>query len=318
MTTEIEAAALAIPEPAPAPVTIFGTDDPRAIVERIAEISVALAAEIKRRSLSNTIRGREYIREEGWAFCGAMLGIFPRTGTVTPLPDGTGFDARVDLLRGGVVVGGAIAECSRAETKWAEEDTYAIKSMAQTRAAGKAFRMALGFIACAAGYEATPAEEMPADDVAAATSAQPAAAASCPQHGAGYVKQRVARGGPYREREVWSCSHNAGSGEAPAWCAWETPVAAPAPTRPPPPAPRPERSAFRRVLAAAMGEYSLTQASLARLLGCRVDDLRTDERLLAYRETKYGTTPEAEVVAAMVQQMEDAATPRPTRHAWRR
>ena len=34
-------------------------------------------------------------------------------------------------------------------------------SMAQTRALGKAYRMALGWIMKMAGYEATPAEEMP-------------------------------------------------------------------------------------------------------------------------------------------------------------
>jgi len=40
-------------------------------------------------------------------------------------------------------------------------EEFAIKSMAQTRALGKALRLPLGWIVSLAGYKATPAEEMP-------------------------------------------------------------------------------------------------------------------------------------------------------------
>lgn len=57
----------------------------------------------------------------------------------------------------------AEAFCSNLEESKMKNDEYAINSMAQTRATGKAFRIAFSWIMAMAGYEATPAEEMPAD-----------------------------------------------------------------------------------------------------------------------------------------------------------
>jgi hypothetical protein len=47
------------------------------------------------------------------------------------------------------------------ERNWSHRDDYALRSMAQTRAVAKALRLCLGWIMSLAGYEATPAEEMP-------------------------------------------------------------------------------------------------------------------------------------------------------------
>jgi hypothetical protein len=107
---------------------------------------------------------------------GAMLGIAPVTREVKELrsPEGEvyGFEARVELVnRAGEVVGGGIGECSWAETTWGAREPYALKSMAQTRATGKAFRLALGFVMAAAGFEATPAEEMPQESASGPTQA---------------------------------------------------------------------------------------------------------------------------------------------------
>ena len=75
-----------------------------------------------------------------------------------------GWEARVQALTlQGAVVGAADAQCLRSENNWKTRDDYALRSMAQTRAAAKALRMPLGFIMALAGYEATPAEEMPAE-----------------------------------------------------------------------------------------------------------------------------------------------------------
>ena len=153
----------------PQALTVFGTDDPGAIVQRVTAIAQPLAAFIKQQRMSTNIQGREYVLAEGWSFMGAMLGVAPRATAVHELRDADGrvcgFEANVELLtRDGAVVGGAIAECSRYESNWADRDDFALKSMAQTRATGKAYRMAFGFVMKAAGYEATPAEEMPADD----------------------------------------------------------------------------------------------------------------------------------------------------------
>ena len=53
-----------------------------------------------------------------------------------------------------------VAICSNKEANKRQWDEYAICSMAQTRATGKAFRNLLSWIMKAAGFEATPAEEM--------------------------------------------------------------------------------------------------------------------------------------------------------------
>lgn len=55
----------------------------------------------------------------------------------------------------------AEAFCSNLEESKEKNDEYAIMSMAQTRATGKVFRIAFSWIMKMAGYEATPAEEMP-------------------------------------------------------------------------------------------------------------------------------------------------------------
>jgi len=53
-------------------------------------------------------------------------------------------------------------ECSREESSWAERDRYALLSMAETRAASKACRMAFAWVVVLAGegFATTPSEEM--------------------------------------------------------------------------------------------------------------------------------------------------------------
>lgn len=60
----------------------------------------------------------------------------------------------------GEIVGQGYALCTNAEEIKVTFDEYAVLSMAQTRAIAKAFRNTIGFIITAAGFEATPAEEV--------------------------------------------------------------------------------------------------------------------------------------------------------------
>jgi len=165
------------------PATLFGTSSPALIVERVSEMADALAGFIRKHHMARRLetdaaarrreeRGlpapKEYVFVEGWAFAGQMLGIAPLTREVREVrnPAGhlVGFEAVVELVRAdGTVIGAAIGECSWDEERWQGRDAYALKSMAQTRAMGSAFRRSLGFIMTAAGFEATPAEEMPSD-----------------------------------------------------------------------------------------------------------------------------------------------------------
>ena len=53
-----------------------------------------------------------------------------------------------------------MAICTNKEPGKTNFDEYAVASMAQTRAVGKAFRLKIGWLLKIAGYETTPAEEM--------------------------------------------------------------------------------------------------------------------------------------------------------------
>jgi hypothetical protein len=76
-----------------------------------------------------------------------------------------GWEARVEARTlDGRVVGAAESECLSSERKWGRADDYAIRSMAATRATSKALRMPLGFVMELAGFDATPADEIPAED----------------------------------------------------------------------------------------------------------------------------------------------------------
>jgi hypothetical protein len=148
------------------PQTIFRTDDPMEIMQRTAEVATALKQFVKDQGLLSQISGRDYIVVEGWQMAGMMLGVTP--GKVTTLPVEHGWEAIVELHdRTGRIVGSGEAECLDTEKAWKSHEDYARKSMAQTRAVGKAFRNTFGFIAKAAGMEATPAEEMPPEQPAA-------------------------------------------------------------------------------------------------------------------------------------------------------
>jgi len=145
-----------------APVTLFGTDDPVAVVERASVIATALADVIRRRHLFKHIGQSDHVFVEGWTLLGSMLGVFAEVEWSRPL-DGTyeGWEARaVARTLAGRTVGAAESMCSRGEGKWRTSDDYAIRSMAQTRAVSKALRLPLGFIMELAGYSATPAEEL--------------------------------------------------------------------------------------------------------------------------------------------------------------
>lgn len=133
---------------------------PEKVVERASEIATALAGIVDSRKLYKFIGGKKYVLLEGWSTLGAMLGVLPVEEWVRPIEGG--FEAYVTLIRtrDGLKIGGASAMCTEQENNWRARDKYAIRSMAITRAAGKAFRLAFSWIIQLAGYEPTPAEEM--------------------------------------------------------------------------------------------------------------------------------------------------------------
>lgn len=113
----------------------------------------------------------EYVLVEGWEVLGTMLGIVPITQIVEPICNDKGkvrgYKARASLYRNpvmehGEIVGGTLIATTEASAtiEGFQKDTASMMSMAQTRALGKCYRMALSWIMKMAGYEGTPAEEM--------------------------------------------------------------------------------------------------------------------------------------------------------------
>jgi hypothetical protein len=77
-----------------------------------------------------------------------------------------GFRATVKVVtREGEVVGRASAYCMTDEPTWSKRPLHALAGMAETRATSRALRKPLGFIVELAGYNTTPAEEMPTVDM---------------------------------------------------------------------------------------------------------------------------------------------------------
>jgi hypothetical protein len=155
------------PPTAPASVGLFNTDDPDLVLARSAKVANLLKDVVNKAHLVLKIGQSEYIKVEGWTTLGALVGLFAQTEWTRPLAEDAGWEAAVVVRNAqGAEFGRAEAQCLRSEKNWKNRDDYALRSMAQTRAMGKALRMPLGFIATLAGYEATPAEEMPASQEA--------------------------------------------------------------------------------------------------------------------------------------------------------
>ena len=140
---------------------------PKDVVATATAIATELAKVIKKQKLFSIIKKKEYVRVEGWTTLGAMLGVTPREVSNDGNEDGI-YVAVVELVRNsdGVIIGRASAECG-GSAMWAGRDAYARRSMATTRATGKAYRLAFSWIMALAGYEVTPAEEMDFVDVKA-------------------------------------------------------------------------------------------------------------------------------------------------------
>lgn len=169
MTTQNETMALTVAGPETtvatipqSPVGLFRTAEPTEIIERATGMATALKEVVAKQGLLSNIKGKEYPRCEAWTLLGSMLGVFPVLVWSRPVEHG--WEARVEARTiSGAIIGAAEAQCLRTESAWAKRDDYALRSMAQTRATAKCLRMPLGFIMSLAGYEATPAEEMPHD-----------------------------------------------------------------------------------------------------------------------------------------------------------
>ena len=114
----------------------------------------------------------EYVTVEGWGLLGTFLGIVPVTTIIGEIKSKqgvvVGYRARATLYQNPIIendeiIGGTVIARAEAEADKSgfQKDKFAIASMAQTRALGKAYRMGLSWIMKMAGFEGTFAEDMP-------------------------------------------------------------------------------------------------------------------------------------------------------------
>jgi len=139
-------------------------ESPGAVVHQATAVATELAKIIDDQKLFNKIGPNRYVKVDGWTTLGAMLGVSPveREVHLHEFEDHIEYEASVDLVRAsdGVRIGGASALCSSEEQNWTGKPKYAVRSMAITRATGKAFRLSFSWIMVLAGYSPTPLEEM--------------------------------------------------------------------------------------------------------------------------------------------------------------
>ena len=147
-----------------------------------ADDALSLATElqkfVKANGLTSNIQGKAFPQVEAWMFAGSLLGLSTLLESIEDrsTADEIKWQAMVSIIntRTGAIVGRGFATCSNKEHSKRAFADYAICSMAQTRAVGKAYRLSLGWLMKAAGYEATPAEEMQDAGTSAAVVASPA------------------------------------------------------------------------------------------------------------------------------------------------
>lgn len=118
--------------------------------------------------LVSNIKGKSYPNVEAWQYAGLLMGLFPKVREVTNISTDKEikYSAIVDITEKatGNVVSTGFAMCSNKENTKKYFEEYAICSMAQTRATGKAFRLLVGWMFKLADLEATPSEEMEEDN----------------------------------------------------------------------------------------------------------------------------------------------------------
>lgn len=132
--------------------------------DSMLSLSNELKRFVKDAHLVSNIKGKDYCNVEAWQMAGASLGLFPIITDIKDLSQEGEIKymatCEVRSYQDNKLVSVGVAICSNKEGSKKYFDEYAILSMAQTRAVGKAFRNQLAWLMKAAGFEATPAEEM--------------------------------------------------------------------------------------------------------------------------------------------------------------
>lgn len=159
-----EPRALAVVEPRE---MLAETITPEGTVSLATRMATALKDIVEKQRLYAVIQGKKYPQVEAWMTIARMDNVVARevAGGILRHEDGS-YEATVELIRlsDGMVIGRGSALCgTNGDKPWVDRPEPARRSMAVTRATSRAFRQQYSWIMALAGYEPTPADEMPHD-----------------------------------------------------------------------------------------------------------------------------------------------------------
>jgi hypothetical protein len=138
---------------------INNPDSYPAFAKRIKDFIVA-------NKLSSNIKGKEFVKVEGWQFVFTLAGLRfiaskPQRRWNNIVEFEITYEAECHVYnKEREVMGYGFAVCSNMEAAHSQYEEYALASYAQTRAISKAGRNLFAYIMALAGYEPTPYEEM--------------------------------------------------------------------------------------------------------------------------------------------------------------
>lgn len=156
--------ALVVQQPGQAIVSEASATGPKDMIERATVLAGALRDIVERQNLFTVISGKKYPQVEAWMTIARMDNVVAREAQRPIRNDDGSYEAFVELIRlsDGMVIGAGSALCGTQDDRpWNNRSEPARRSMAVTRATSRAFRQQYSWIMALAGYEATPADEMP-------------------------------------------------------------------------------------------------------------------------------------------------------------
>ncbi len=112
-----------------------------------------------------SIKGRKYVKAEGWQAIAAAHGCIASAGDVRREETGYSATGKVIEISSGRTISSGEGFVGDDEEMWAKRPEYAKRAMAQTRAISRACRSAFAFVVVMIdeNLSTTPAEEVPAD-----------------------------------------------------------------------------------------------------------------------------------------------------------
>lgn len=138
--------------------------DPSVVLQEAQRAATALKDVISKKHKPVVFNGEQYLEFEDWQTVGRFYGVCAKVIETRLIEIGSviGFEARAVAIKAstGEEISAADAMCLNDEKNWASKPLFQLRSMAQTRACGKALRNVLAWVVVLAGYRPTPAEEM--------------------------------------------------------------------------------------------------------------------------------------------------------------